>query len=93
MMLGELLGWVCAFCFGVCAIPQACRSVKCKNSHGMTWAFLLLWLFGEVFYLMATLVSFGPVGWMLANIIANTSCLMVIIFWKVFPEREENGPS
>ena len=87
--MGELFGWVSAFCFGVCAIPQAWQSANRKNSHGLSWFFLLLWFFGEVFYMAATLVSFGPVGWMLANIIANTSCLLVIIWYKLFPEGEE----
>lgn len=85
--MGELFGWISAFCFGICAIPQAWQSIKQKNSHGLTWFFLMLWLFGEVFYMGATIMSFGPVGWILANIMANTSCLLVIIYYKLYPEN------
>lgn len=88
-MIGELLGWTSAFFFGVCAIPQAWQSVRFKNSHGLSWFFLVLWFGGEVFYMAAIIETFGPVGWMMANVVANTSCLLVIMYWKFFPEGEE----
>lgn len=87
--MGDLFGWISAFCFGVCAVPQAWQSVKQKNSYGLSWFFLILWLGGETFYLAAVLSSFGPVGWMLFNVCANTSCLLVIIYYKLFPKGEE----
>jgi hypothetical protein len=36
----------------------------------------------------AALLNFGPVGWIMANIIANTSCLLVIIYYKAFPKKD-----
>jgi hypothetical protein len=89
--MGDLFGWVSAFCFGVCAIPQAYQSIKHGNSHGLSWFFLVLWFLGEVFYMAATLSNFGAVSWIMANIIANTSCLLVVIYYKLFPEGEECG--
>lgn len=90
MIVSELLGWIGAFCFGICAIPQAWKSYRLKNSHEMTWFFLWLWLGGEVFYMASMLVA-NPIGWLMFNVCANTSCLLVILYYKAFPKRWNNG--
>ncbi len=45
----EIIGWLGSILFAICAVPQAVQSYKQKHSHGISKAFLALWLFGEVF--------------------------------------------
>ena len=48
----EIIGWTGSILFAICGIPQALDSFKRGNSEGLTWAFLLMWFFGEVLTLI-----------------------------------------
>ena len=47
----EQIGWLGSILLSVCAFPQAWKSYKDKHSDGISWAFLALWGFGEIFTL------------------------------------------
>ena len=44
----EFIGWVGAFLFAICAVPQAIKTFKTKKADDLSWLFLLFWLFGEI---------------------------------------------
>ena len=48
----EIIGWLGSIMLSICGLPQAIESYKKKNSDGISWAFILLWLFGEIFALI-----------------------------------------
>jgi hypothetical protein len=85
--MGELLGWAGAICFAVCAAPQAVQSWRQGHSAGMSNMFLILWGLGEIFYTAATLLSFGPVFWLLFNYVMNFLCLLVICRYRWWPRK------
>lgn len=85
-MMIELLGWIGGILFALCAIPQAWQSWKRKNSDGLTWAFLMMWWFGE----LATVIYVhqkDDVLPLLVNYYFNMALLSVIIWFKAFPHR------
>ena len=51
MSIFEIMGWLGSICLAICGIPQAWQSFKDKHSHGISWGFVLLWAFGEIFAL------------------------------------------
>lgn len=81
----EILGWFGAFCFAICAIPQAIKSYKEGNSDGLAHLLLWLWFTGEVctiiysFHIQALPVLF--------NCTFNFMSLLVIIYYKYFPRK------
>lgn len=76
------LAWIGSFCLAICAVPQAAKSLKTCSSDGISWAFLSLWLVGEV-CLLAYVVSRGE--WALVmNYAGNIVCLLIILRFK-FP--------
>lgn len=47
-MIHEIIGWLGAFLFAICAIPQVIQTWKTKKAGDLSWLFLLFWLFGEI---------------------------------------------
>ena len=82
----EWLGWIGSMLFAFCGLPQAIHAFRHKNADGMTWSFLMMWLWGEVFTLIY-ISSKQDVVPLLANYILNVIFLLIILWYKVFPKR------
>jgi len=48
-MIHQYIGWLGAFLFTICAVPQVVKTWRTKKADDLSWLFLLFWLFGEVF--------------------------------------------
>jgi len=68
--------------FSLCAIPQSWQSYKQGHGRGLSWAFLLMWLFGEIL----TICYVWPKQDMplLVNYFLNLTCLAVILKYKIW---------
>jgi uncharacterized protein with PQ loop repeat len=82
----EKIGWIGSLLFAFCGLPQAINSWKEKNSYGLTWSFLLMWLFGEIFTLIYVFNK-QDVTPLLTNYILNLVFLIVILWYKIFPKN------
>jgi hypothetical protein len=77
------LGCIGSICFAACGIPQAWQCHRQGHARGVNEWFLALWLLGEVCYIVAVLLEFGWVWWMLTNYTINLLVICVIIYYKV----------
>jgi uncharacterized protein with PQ loop repeat len=81
----ETIGWLGSILLAFCGLPQAIESWKTKSSDGLTWGFLLMWLFGEIFtiiYIFPTMIL--P---LIFNYTANVIFLSIIVYFKIFPKK------
>ncbi|MDP3966470.1 MAG: PQ-loop domain-containing transporter [archaeon] len=46
-MMHQFIGWVGAFLFAICALPQVIKTWKSKKADDLSLLFLLFWLLGE----------------------------------------------
>jgi uncharacterized protein with PQ loop repeat len=53
----EYIGWLGAFLFAVCAVPQVIKTWRTKKADDLSWLFLLFWLFGEILTLVYLLID------------------------------------
>jgi uncharacterized protein with PQ loop repeat len=85
----ELVGWIAATAFAICALPQAIHSFKEGHSNDMTHGFLWLWFIGEVFTIPYVFIKHG---WtdvpLLTNYFFNFGLLSVIMKYKYFPRNK-----
>ena len=88
MTFMELIGWVGSTLFALCAVPQAWQSWKDKHSRGFTWAFLLMWFFGEVLTIIYVAQKTDVLP-LMVNYFLNIILLGIIIWFRVFPKDEE----
>jgi len=84
-MIAQILGWAGSIGFATCCFPQVIQCVKQGHAHGISLSFLLLWLMGEVCCIPASIMEAGPIWWLLTNYVINLLCLLVILFYKLFP--------
>lgn len=85
MSLFEILGWLGSICLAICGIPQAWQSFKDKHSHGISWGFVLLWAFGEIFALAYVYDKLDLP--LLLNYATNILILAVILYFKINPKN------
>ena len=88
MSLFEIMGWIGSILLAICGIPQAIMSFKDKNSDGISWAFLLLWAFGEIFALAYVYDKLDIP--LLLNYSVNMLTLAVILYYRICPTREKS---
>lgn len=89
--LFSILGWLGSVCLAICGIPQAIQSYRDKHSHGISWGFLLLWTFGEIFALayvydkldLPLLVNYG----------SNILIVGIMLYYKIYPGTKDESPS
>lgn len=80
-MILQTIGWLGSILFALCAVPQAWKSFKEKSAEGLSWTFLLMWLFGEVLCLT---YAVGNRLWPLVfNYVFNLMALIVILRYKL----------
>lgn len=77
----ERVGWLGSVLFALCAVPQAWKCLVTGSADDFSWAFLVMWLLGEIlclFYIWPKRL------WPLVlNYSANLACLLVIIGVKL----------
>lgn len=87
MSIFEIMGWLGSICLAICGIPQAWQSYKDKHSHGISWGFVLLWAFGEIFALAYVYDKLDLP--LLLNYATNILILAVILYFKIKPKTED----
>jgi len=81
----ETIGYIGSIMLAVCGLPQAIESYKTKSSEGLTWGFIVLWLFGELFTFAYILPKMDLP--LLINYSANIILLTIIVYFKIFPKK------
>lgn len=87
MSLFEILGWLGSICLAICGLPQAWQSYKDKHSEGISWGFILLWTFGELFALAYVYDKLDLP--LILNYATNILILGVILYYKMKPSIKE----
>jgi uncharacterized protein with PQ loop repeat len=49
MVINEAIGWIGGTIMSLCAVPQVYRTWKTKKAEDLSWGFLLMWFWGEIF--------------------------------------------
>jgi uncharacterized protein with PQ loop repeat len=81
----EIIGYIGSILLAICGLPQAIESYKTKSSEGLTWGFILLWFFGEIFTFAYILPKMDfP---LLINYSVNLIFLIIILYFKIFPKK------
>lgn len=77
----EILGWASALLLALCALPQTIKTVRTGSCEDFSYAFLLLWLGGE----MCGLGYVAPsAAWpLIANYACNIAMISIILRYKV----------
>ena len=93
-MFHVVLGWIGAFLFAVCAVPQVIKTYRTKKAGDLSWLFLTFWLFGEILTLAYLLVDDHIEGIrhfpLYINYLFNTILVLYLIYAKAFYKTQVN---
>ncbi len=84
----EWIGWTGALLFSWCAVPQCLKTWRTRRADDLSWGFLLMWLWGEVFtlaYVLATNARTGDYQLpLLTNYAFNLllACYLIYAKWR-----------
>lgn len=85
-MVHHYIGWVGAFLFAICAVPQVVKTWKTKKAGDLSMLFLVFWLFGELLtfaYIIIDDVLLGITHFPLyLNYFFNTLLVLYLIYAK-----------
>ena len=88
MMYHNIFGWVGAFLFTICAIPQVIKTYKTKKADNLSMWFLLFWLGGEIFttfYIIIDDILLGITHFPLyINYVFNGILVLYLIYAKKY---------
>lgn len=77
----NIIGWIGSIFLAFCGLPQAIKSIKNKNSDGMTWGMLILWQLGECTTMIYIILKKEyPLFF---NYIFNIIFVSIIIYFKL----------
>lgn len=83
----DVIAWIGAVSFSICAIPQAWECYKQKHARGLAWSFLILWLVGEGCFLVYSIyLADLP---LMVNYVANGLALGIIMYYKARGKSSE----
>jgi len=83
-MLHQILGWIGAFLFAICAVPQVIQTWKTKNARDLSWLFLLFWLGGELLTLTYIIIDDFLVGIIHYPLYINYLFNIILICYLVY---------
>jgi len=81
----ESFGWFGGILLAICGAPQAWQSYKIGHSEGLSWGFLWMWFWGEVFVLIYVIPQLlYP---LILNYAFNIFLAGVILWYKFKPRN------
>jgi len=78
----EAIGWIGSMLFAFCALPQMIMVVQQKHARGLSWGFLNMWFWGEIFCFIYVFNQPTLQIPLLTNYVINFIMLLIIIYYK-----------
>lgn len=79
----ETIGWLGASLLAFCGLPELYYAIT-TGTTGLSWAFLLMWFFGEAFALAYVIHKSKKVRLLplLFNYGCNLICISILMYYK-----------
>jgi len=81
------IGWIGAILFAFCSLPQAIKIFQTHKTSDISWLFLTMWFFGEIFSFVYVLFT-EPLLPILFNYFFNFIILVYIMVAKYHYDRD-----
>lgn len=87
MLYHNFFGWVGAFLFAICAVPQVMKTWQSKSAHDLSMLFLLLWIGGELFSMFYILIDDYLTQTAHYPIYLNYSFNIILVLYLVYAKK------
>jgi len=87
MLYHDFFGWIGAFLFAICAIPQAMKTRQSKKASDLSFLFLSFWLGGEVLSMFYILIDDYLVKTTHFPLYLNYSFNIILVVYLLYANR------
>jgi len=88
MDLTQLLGWTATFLFSIMIIPQMIKTVKSKDTKGVSlWLFIIFLIANSIALVYASLIHQKPL--IIKYVLAIITTVTYIILFVVYSQRKK----
>lgn len=84
----ELIGWLGAFLFAICAVPQVIKTWKSKKADDLSWLFLFFWLAGEILMCVYIVIDDITLGITHYPLYMNYAFNIVMVIYLLYAKRK-----
>lgn len=90
MNISEILGWIATFLFSIMIIPQMIKTIKLKDTSGVSFLLFIIFLIANIIALIyAIMISQPPLIIKYIIAIATTLAYMVIFLFYYTKNKEK----
>ena len=86
-LIHEYIGWLGAFFFAICAIPQVVKTYRTRETGDLSFMFLLLWLLGEIFTFTYIIIDDLEIGITHFPLYTNYIFNIVLVVYLVYAKK------
>lgn len=86
-MIHTVIGWIGAFLFAICAIPQVIKTCRTKKADDLSWLFLLFWLFGEILTFTYIIIDDIQLNITHFPLYVNYMFNIILVFYLVYAKK------
>ncbi len=86
-VLNEYMGWLGAFFFAICAIPQVVKTYRTRKTEDLSWLFLLFWFLGEIFTFSYIIIDDVHLGITHFPLYINYVFNIVLLFYLIYAKK------
>jgi uncharacterized protein with PQ loop repeat len=97
IIIGQIMGWICAFIYIVGRIPQVYHNFKRKSTEGLSIYMYIFSICGNIFYISSILVYssdpntiFLTLPWIVLSVVCGIIDLFIIFQAKILYFKKEN---
>lgn len=92
--LPKILGWIATFLFSVMIIPQMIRTVKSKDTSGVSLMMFIIFLIANIIALTYAFLIYQP-PLIIKYIIALVTTVIYLVLYAIYYQRKkkEGNPS
>lgn len=88
MDLPQILGWIATFLFSIMIIPQMIRTVKSKDTSGVSLLMFIIFLIANIIALTYALLIYQP-PLIIKYIIALVTTVIYLILYGIYYQRKK----
>lgn len=89
MDLPQILGWIATFLFSIMIIPQMIRTVKSKDTSGVSLMMFVIFLIANVIALTYALLIYQPPLIIKYIIALITTVIYLILYWIYYQRKKK----
>ena len=87
MDLAQLLGWIATFLFSIMVIPQMIKTVKLKDTSGVSLLLFVIYLIANIVALVYAFLILQP-PLIIKYIVAIITTVVYLILYSVYTRRK-----